>query len=115
MKPNGGKRGSIGANGTGSTNGAIVHDILNAVPSPDVFTTDFVIRSLRRRLWKAFQEDDVETALRAYQASLDDFEQWLRQEEEERQRIAEIAAVEAASSNKVREFEKVEKKEERQR
>lgn len=108
MKSNGGKKSSTSSGnnsngGSGSNHGGIVHDILNAVPSPEIFTTDFVIRSLRRRLWKAFQEDDVETALRAYQASLDDFEQWLQQEEEERHRIAQIAAVEAATSSKVRE------------
>jgi hypothetical protein len=36
---------------------------------------DHVTRSLRRRLWRAFQQDDAEAAMRAYQATLDEFEQ----------------------------------------
>jgi hypothetical protein len=64
-------------------------DLRNAIPTPEVLTQDFVIRSLRRRLWKAFQEDDGETALRAYQASREEFLQWLQEEEEERQKAEE--------------------------
>eukprot|EP00529_Nitzschia_sp_RCC80_P020621 CAMPEP_0113502100 /NCGR_PEP_ID=MMETSP0014_2-20120614/33350_1 /TAXON_ID=2857 /ORGANISM="Nitzschia sp." /LENGTH=397 /DNA_ID=CAMNT_0000396817 /DNA_START=225 /DNA_END=1415 /DNA_ORIENTATION=- /assembly_acc=CAM_ASM_000159 len=63
-----------------------------AVPTPrTMWTADFVVRSLRRRLWKAFVDEDYETALRAYQANFQDFHQWiqeednLRHEEEERQ------------------------------
>jgi hypothetical protein len=41
-----------------------------------------IVRSLRRRLWKSFQEDDKEMALRAYQATLLEFVQWLQQEED---------------------------------
>lgn len=43
-------------------------------------TADFVVRSLRRRLWRAFQEDDSEKALRAYQATFVDFQEWLEEE-----------------------------------
>ena len=68
---------------TASSSSSDHRDLLNAVPPPEVWTSDFVIRSLRRRLWKAFQEDDGETALRAYQASLSDFEGWLHEEEEQ--------------------------------
>ena len=47
---------------------------------------DMVIRGLRRRLWRAFQEDNAELALRCYQATFDDFEQMLREEEEGKDR-----------------------------
>ena len=78
-------------------------DLLNAVPPPEVWTSDFVIRSLRRRLWKAFQEDDGVTALRAYQASLEDFEAWLREEEEEYWKIKEkMDSSSAKAGSKVR-------------
>lgn len=52
--------------------------------TPETLTSDFVIRSLRRRLWKAFQEDDAEVALRAYQATTHDLERWLEEEDVER-------------------------------
>lgn len=44
------------------------------------------VRSLRRRLWKALQDEDIETALRAYTASKRDFQAWEEEEtlEEER-------------------------------
>jgi hypothetical protein len=76
-------------------------ELLNAVPPPEVLTYDFVIRSLRRRLWKAFQEDDGETALRAYQASREDFEQWLQEEEQLRKLAAQDQAAADAASYKV--------------
>ena len=63
------------------------------------WTPDFVIRSLRRRLWKAFQEDDAATACRAYQATLDDFRQWIM--EEERRRLEDEAS-KATRPEKVR-------------
>jgi ankyrin repeat protein len=48
------------------------------------------VRSLRRRLWRALQDEDVDTAIRAYTATRADFEAWLVEEElqreEERQR-----------------------------
>eukprot|EP00536_Pseudo-nitzschia_multiseries_P002486 jgi/Psemu1/183667/e_gw1.33.39.1 len=47
---------------------------------------DFVLRSLRRRLWKAFSEDDSVEALKTYQATLADLVQWLEEEEEEKLR-----------------------------
>lgn len=55
--------------------------------TPEVLTSDFVIRSLRRRLWKAFQDDSAETAFRAYQATTQDLERWLEDEEGERQSL----------------------------
>ena len=73
-------------------------DLLNAIPPPEVWTSDFVIRSLRRRLWKAFQDDDGETALRAYQASLSDFEGWLHEEEEQYWKMRD--AMDSRSSSK---------------
>ena len=57
--------------------------------TPESLTSDFVIRSLRRRLWKSFQEDDAEGALRAYQATTQDFERWLEEEEGERQSLVQ--------------------------
>ncbi|KAG7345581.1 IBR/half ring-finger domain containing protein [Nitzschia inconspicua] len=50
---------------------------------------DVIVRSLRRRLWKAIQEDDKETALRTYQATLFDFRQWLQEEEDLRAQMQE--------------------------
>ena len=38
------------------------------------------VRSLRRRLWKALQEENIESALRAYTATQQDLDDW--QEEE---------------------------------
>jgi hypothetical protein len=76
------------------------YDLFHAVPSPEVLTSDFVIRSLRRRLRKAFQDDDGETALRAYQATRDDFERWLQDEEDERMRVHEVAVLKSAAANK---------------
>jgi len=55
----------------------------NISMGPRLLTYDFVVRSLRRRLWKAFQEDDLMTATRAYQATLPDFVRWLEEEERE--------------------------------
>merc|ERR1712238_141641 len=43
---------------------------------------NFVIRSLRRRLWKAFREDDSTSVLRVYLATLSDFRLWLEEEED---------------------------------
>jgi hypothetical protein len=60
-------------------------NIVSCTPQEQLkLTHDFVVRSLRRRLWKAFQEDDKETALRAYQATLAEFVQWLQEEEDYR-------------------------------
>ena len=39
-----------------------------------------LVRSLRRRLWKALQEEDVVTAKRAYLATKGDYELWLDEE-----------------------------------
>lgn len=50
-----------------------------------------MVRSLRRRLWKALQEEDVQTAMRAYTATKVDYERWIDEElaEEERTRKRE--------------------------
>jgi hypothetical protein len=50
-----------------------------------------MVRSLRRRLWKALQEEDVQTAMRAYTATKVDYERWIDQElaEEEQLRKSE--------------------------
>jgi hypothetical protein len=77
------------------------YDLFHAVAPPKVLTSDFVIRSLRRRLRKAFQDDDGETALRAYQATRDDFERWLQDEEDERTRVHELAAAANKGGSKV--------------
>ena len=42
-----------------------------------------VVRSLRRRLWQAFQREDGHAAMRIYQATRIDWEGWVRQEEEQ--------------------------------
>jgi hypothetical protein len=39
-----------------------------------------MVRSLRRRLWKALQEEDVQTAMRAYTATKLDYEHWIDEE-----------------------------------
>ena len=53
---------------------------------------DYAVRSLRRRMWKAFQKDDAETALRAYQASYEDFQRWIEEDQREKEAAAEKAA-----------------------
>ena len=60
-----------------------------------LLTHDFVVRSLRRRLWKAFREDDVDTATRAYQATLPDFVRWLEEEHQEKRNHERMIAVAA--------------------
>jgi hypothetical protein len=55
------------------------------------------VRSLRRRLWRALQKEDVDTAIRAYTATRADYEAWLLEEElrreEERQREEEARLI----------------------
>ena len=41
------------------------------------------VRSLRRRLWHAFQNEDAATALRAYKATARDLQAWVREEIEQ--------------------------------
>ncbi|KAI2500354.1 hypothetical protein MHU86_14097 [Fragilaria crotonensis] len=50
-----------------------------------------MVRSLRRRLWKALQEEDVGTAMRAYTATKSDYDRWLDEElfHQERPRVGE--------------------------
>ena len=50
-----------------------------------------MVRSLRRRLWKALQEEDVGTAMRAYTATKSDYEKWLDEElfDKEHPRVGE--------------------------
>ena len=57
--------------------------------APSTWTADIVVRSLRRRLWKAFVDEDHETALRAYQATFQDFLQWIQEEDNLRHEEAE--------------------------
>ena len=57
---------------------------------------DFVVRSLRRRLWKAFQEDDKENALRAYQATTSELIQWLQEEDDYRTEVRSAKEKEAS-------------------
>ena len=59
--------------------------------TPPRMSEDFEVRNLRRRMWKAFQQDDAETALRAYQASHIDLQSWIEEEQREKE------AAEAAS------------------
>lgn len=78
-----------------------------AVPTPTVLTRDYVVRSLRRRLWKAFQDDDRETALRAYQATFHDFCSWLQEEQnmmeaEQQRRQLQVENEETLHQKKVR-------------
>mmetsp|Transcript_35230 Transcript_35230/g.85386 ORF Transcript_35230/g.85386 Transcript_35230/m.85386 type:complete len:1203 (+) Transcript_35230:195-3803(+) len=51
-------------------------------PNLEDVQKDMVVRSLRRRLWRAFQEDDAEVALKVYQATFDDYEKMIKEEEE---------------------------------
>jgi hypothetical protein len=68
-------------------------------PEPvETLSQSYVIRSLRRRLWKACQEDDIETAIRAYQATRKDFQRWLVEEEQEQKRKEEQMALGAAQA-----------------
>eukprot|EP00934_Nitzschia_sp_Nitz4_P004865 Nitzschia sp. Nitz4//scaffold44_size153857//115497//119767//NITZ4_002740-RA/size153857-augustus-gene-0.10-mRNA-1//1//CDS//3329552214//4855//frame0 len=53
--------------------------------TPSELTCDFVIRSLRRRLYKALQDDDVPAVRRAYTATLSDLQVWLQEEQQARQ------------------------------
>jgi Mg-chelatase subunit ChlI len=59
---------------------------------PEMLSKSFVHRSLRRRLWKACQEDDVELAVKIYNATQHDLEAWLHKEEEDRKSSAATAA-----------------------
>lgn len=59
-----------------SRNPIIIHE-------NELMTVDFCVRSLRRRLWSAFQQDNPHQALQVYQASLQDLQEWLAQEEHE--------------------------------
>jgi hypothetical protein len=63
---------------------------------------EFIIRSLRRRLWHALQSEDAETALRAYQATPSEFQQWLHEEDQLRQeqlRLMELSSNEALTTS----------------
>jgi hypothetical protein len=55
---------------------SVVDDDRNECPS----SRSVLVRSLRRRLWKALQEEDVPTAMRAYLATKRDYELWLDEE-----------------------------------
>ena len=61
---------------------------------------NFVIRSLRRRLWKSCQEDDANAALKIYKASQHDLESWLRQEDATRKATASAAALSGIDDKK---------------
>ena len=50
-------------------------------------------RSLRRRLWRALQEEDAKTAMRVYTATKVDYETWLEKELCEEYRMKMIEAV----------------------
>lgn len=50
---------------------------------------DFCIRNVRRRMWKAFQQDDAIMAMKCYQATKDDLKQWILKEEEQEQQQEE--------------------------
>ena len=55
------------------------------------------VRSLRRRLWKALQEENTESALRAYTATQQDLDDWQEEErcdEERKQQQVEEARLE---------------------
>jgi ankyrin repeat protein len=57
-----------------------------------------VIRSLRRRLWQAFQRDDAAAALAIYCATRSDWEGWVQQEKEQEQ--AALAAAKLQGSGR---------------
>ena len=65
-----------------------------------------MVRSLRRRLWKALQEEDVVTAMRAYTATKCDYDRWLDEElfDQERPRVGEGEREDQIQ--KVRDFER---------
>lgn len=65
---------------------------VNSEELPEKLSKSFVHQSLRRRLWKACQEDDVELAMKIYNATQHDFEAWLLKEEEDRKSSAAAAA-----------------------
>jgi len=56
-------------------------------PNLDDSKRQCVIRSLRRRLWRAFQQDDAEAALKAYEATYADFDKMISAEEAEKEKI----------------------------
>lgn len=59
---------------------------------PVELSKNFVVRSLRRRLWKACQDDDATCAMAIYKATQHELEGWLHQEYEARQLAASSAA-----------------------
>ncbi|CAJ1959325.1 unnamed protein product [Cylindrotheca closterium] len=59
---------------------------------------DIMVRNLRRRLWRAFQEDNAEAALRTYQATFDDYEQMIKEEEEGKDKLEGDAESRSKSS-----------------
>ena len=78
---------------------------------PVELSKNFVVRSLRRRLWKACQEDDAICAMAIYKATQYELEGWLHQEYEARQFATSSAApgkmkakdsVESQNGHKVR-------------
>lgn len=52
-------------------------------------SNEVVVRSLRRRLWQAFQKEDGETAHAIFQATRADWERWVRQEAEQARKLQE--------------------------
>jgi len=70
-----------------------------AVPSRSV-----MVRSLRRRLWKALQEEDVATATRAYTATKTDYERWLDEELVEEELLRKIKEETKDIKQKVRDI-----------
>lgn len=58
----------------------ITPDIMN-----DSTSRSIAIRSLRRRLWRALQQEDVDTAIRCYTSTRADYNAWILEEERELQ------------------------------
>ena len=92
---NTGKRSSNGAKtpaaSPASSNGTIPNEKApECAAATDTSSAEFrqlvvqtQVRSLRRRLWHAFQREDADTALRAYKATAKDLQDWVREEIQE--------------------------------
>lgn len=61
-----------------------------------------MVRSLRRRLWKAIQEEDVETAMRTYTVTLSEYGKWIREEADEEELLQKVAEQRKSQALKVR-------------
>lgn len=68
------------------------------------------IRSLRRRLWRALQEENVDTAIRAYTATRADYQAWIMEEKQAQEERDKQARLVAQQEGKNKPFSKIMRK-----